>query len=69
MEKKYYKYNIEEIDKLLEDYLIKEEYLYKEQDDNKYMSKNGVIFNLKMFFKLNGQLIYRMLFKRKDSYE
>ena len=69
MKKEYYKYSIKEVDKLLENYLMKEEYLYKEKEDNKYMSKNGVIFNLKMFFKLNGQLIYRILFKRKDSYE
>ncbi len=69
IKKEYYKYSIKEVDKLLENYLMKEEYLYKEKEDNKYMSKNGVIFNLKMFFKLNGQLIYRILFKRKDSYE
>lgn len=69
MEKDYYKYNIKEIDKLLEKFLLKECYLDKEQEDNEYMSRAGGIFNLKMFFKLNGKLIYRMLFKRNDSYE
>lgn len=69
LEKKYYKYNIEDIDKLLEKYVLKECYLDKSQDDNEYMSRDGIIFNLKMFLKLNGQLIYRILFKRKTSKE
>lgn len=69
LEKRYYKYSLEDIDQLLESYFLKECYLDKNQEDNEYMSRVSVIFNLKMFFKLNGQLIYRMIFKRNDSYE
>ena len=65
LEKRYYKYNIKEIDKLLENYLLKECYLNKKQEDKSYMTKKGIIFNIKMFFKLNGQLIYRIIFKRR----
>lgn len=67
LKKKYYKYNIKEIDDLLKGYLLSEVNLEKNNEDNKYMKKENIIINLQKFFKLNGQLIYRMLFKR--SYE
>ena len=67
LKKKYYKYNIKEIDDLLKGYLLSEVNLEKNKEDNKYMKKENIIINLQKFFKLNGQLIYRMLFKR--SYE
>ena len=67
LKKKYYKYNIKEIDDLLKGYLLSEVNLEKNKEDNKYMKQENIIINLQKFFKLNGQLIYRMLFKR--SYE
>lgn len=69
MKKKYYKYDIKEIDKLLEKYLLNEYYLEKDKDDDAYMNRDGIILNLKKFFVLNGKLLYRMLFKRNDKYE
>lgn len=69
MEKKSYKYSIKDMDDLLNDYLYKECYLEKEADDKEYMSKVNMFQNIKLFFKLNATLIYRMLFKRNDSYE
>ncbi len=69
MKKDYYKYNIKEIDKLLEEYVIKECYLEKKYDDEIYMKKYGIIPNLRSFFLLNGKLLYRIIFKRNDRYE
>ena len=69
LEKKYYKYSIEDIDKLLDKYLCKEGYLQKQKEDEDYMRKIGLIFNIKLFFKLNAKLIYRMIVKRNKRYE
>lgn len=69
MKKKYYKYDIKEIDKLLDKYLLDEYYLEKDKDDDAYMNRDGIILNLKKFFVLNGKLLYRMLFKRNDKFE
>ena len=69
MKKKSHKYSIKEMDNLLKDYFYKECYLEKEDDDKEYMSKVNFFENVKLFFKLNTTLIYRMLFKRNDSYE
>ena len=63
MQKKYYKYDIKEIDELLDGFLWKECYLQKNQEDHEYMDRVGVVANLQMFLKLNGKLIYRILFK------
>lgn len=69
MKKKYYKYNIKEIEQLLEEYLLDEYYLEKNKDDIDYMKHEGIINYLKEFFVLNGKLLYRILFKRNDRYE
>lgn len=66
LNKKYYKYNIQEIDKLLTNYKYKEEYFNKTKIINKhYMDKINIFKNIYMFIKLNIELIYRILFKRK----
>lgn len=69
MEKEYYKYSIKDIDDLLKKFLLKECYLKKDKDDIEYMERVGILVNLKMFFKLNGKLIYRLIFKRNENYE
>jgi hypothetical protein len=69
LEKKYYKYNIKEIDNLLKKYFLKECYLERRQEDLEYMKRDSLIFNLKSFLELNGKLIYRILVKGNDSYE
>ena len=64
MNKKYYKYNIKELDQLLSKYTYKEEYFYKKKIENKdYMNKVSLISNINMFFKLNGKLLYRLFTK------
>lgn len=67
LDKKYYKYNIKDIDNLLEKFFIEESYLNKENEDDEYMNKKCYINNIKKFFILNGKLIYRILFKRNDE--
>ena len=69
LKKEYYKYDIREIDRLLEKYLSNECYLEKDKEDDAYMNRNGIILNLKSFFILNGKLLYRILFKRNDKSE
>jgi len=65
LSKKYYKYNIKEIDKLLTDYLYKEDYFYKTKIENiNYMDKVNILFNINTFFKLNGKLLYRITCKK-----
>lgn len=66
MKKKYYRYNIKDMDLLLSDYLYKEDYFKKDKIYNKdYMRRVNFFSNLGMFFKLNGKLIYRFWFKRR----
>jgi hypothetical protein len=69
LEKKYYKYNIKEIDNLLTEYLLTECYLEKNHEDIEYMKRNSFIFNLKLFLELNCKLIYRILFRGNENYE
>lgn len=70
MDKKYYKYNIKEIDNLLSDYFYKEELFNKTKIINKnYMDKVSIFKNIKGFLTINGKLIYRLIFKRNDNYE
>ena len=65
MSKKYYKYNIKELDILLSNYKYKEDYFYKTKIENKnYMDKVSFASNILMFFKLNGKLLYRIFSKR-----
>jgi len=65
MSKKYYKYNIKELDILLSNYKYKEDYFYKTKIENKnYMDKVSFVSNILMFFKLNGKLLHRIFSKR-----
>lgn len=69
MDKKYYKYSIEELDSLLTPYFYKETELEKTKEDEEYMKNAGFLANLKAFARLNGKLIYRIICKRKQRYE
>ncbi len=70
MNKKYYKYNIKELDNLLSDYFYKEELFYKKKNINKsYMDRVNIFKNIKGFLSINTKLIYRLLFKRNDNYD
>lgn len=69
LSREYYKYDIKEIDELLNNYLDKETFLEKSKEDTDYMSRVGIIKNIKSFFVLNGKLIYRIIFKRKKYME
>ena len=65
MRKKYYKYNIKELDILLSNYKYKEDYFYKTKIENKnYLDKVSFVSNILMFFKLNGKLLHRIFSKR-----
>lgn len=64
MDKPYYKYNIREMDDLLQDFFLKEGYLYKRKESGTYMKRPGLFYNAEKFFELNGKLIYRMIFRR-----
>lgn len=68
MNKKYYKYNIKDIDILLSNYKYKEEYFYKTKTQNEnYMDKVNFISNVGMFFKLNVKLLHRIFIKRNKE--
>lgn len=69
MDKRYYKYNIPEMDQLLSPYFYKETEMEKSKNDEEYMKNAGFLANLKSFGKLNGKLMYRILFKRNQRYE
>ena len=65
MNKKYYKYNIKELDILLSNYKYKEDYFYKTKIENKnYMDKVSFVSNIRMFLKLNGKLLHRIFSKK-----
>lgn len=66
MNKKYYKYSIKDIDKLLNEYFYIEKYFAKKEITNvDYMKKISIIKNVYSFFYLNMRLIYRIILKRK----
>lgn len=66
MSKPYYKYNIKELDELLNDYLYNEDYYKKKKIETKgYMNRVSVTKNILYFIKLNSKLIYRMVIKEK----
>ena len=70
LNKPYYKYNIREMDELLRDFFWKEGYLYKRKESRAYMRRQGLCYNVKKFFELNGKLIYRMIFRKTgETYE
>jgi hypothetical protein len=70
MSKPYYKYNIKELDELLNDYLYNEDYYEKKKIETKeYMKYVGIIKNILYFIKLNSKLIYRMAVKGKYKNE
>jgi hypothetical protein len=65
MTKKYYKYNIQELDMLLSNYKYQEKNFYKTKVQNtNYMDKVSFISNIVMFLKLNAKLLYRIFSKR-----
>ena len=68
--KEYYKYNIQDIDILLSDYLVEESFFSKEgEDDKNYMSMRGILWNIVLFLLLNIKLLYRIIFKRRKMRE
>ncbi len=69
MEKPFYKYNIPEMDKLLEKFPVEEILLDKKTEDEVYMQRISPVQNIKAAFCLNAALLYRMLCKRKEKYE
>lgn len=70
MSKPYYKYNIKELDELLNDYLYNEDYYKKKKIETKgYMNRVLVTKNILYFIKLNSKLIYRMVIKGKYKNE
>ena len=69
LQKKYYKYSIKDIDKLLNNFLYKEEYIQKKKDDKTYMQRVGLILNIKLFIILNIRLIFRIIMIRNKNYE
>ena len=70
MEKKYYKYNIKELDLLLKEYKYEEKEFIRGNNINKeYMNKVGIFKNIKLFVSLNCKLLYRLVVKRNDYYE
>lgn len=70
MEKKYYKYNIKELDLLLKEYKYEEKEFIRGNNINKeYMNKVGIFKNIKFFISLNCKLLYRLVVKRNDYYE
>ncbi len=60
LQKQYYKYDLRELDVLLEPYFVKECMLVKEREDEAYMQKVSFVQNAKSFCKLNQQLIERI---------
>ena len=66
MSKKYYKYSIKELDNMLTNYTYEEKHFHKIKNENKeYMNRVNFINNVFMFLRLNGKLIYRIIFKRR----
>lgn len=68
LDRQYHKYNIKEMDELLKDYLWKEEEFHKNTDDEEYMSRKVWLKNIGLYFKLNGQILFRMLFKSSSKF-
>lgn len=69
LDRQYHKYNIKEMDELLKDYLWKEEEFYINTDDEEYMSRKVWLKNIGLYFKLNGQILFRMLFKSRSKFD
>lgn len=70
LNKKYFKYNIKEIDNLLTPYFYEERIFKKEKIENiHYMEKVGMLKNIRNFLILNGKLIKRIITKRNDYNE
>lgn len=65
MDREYYKYSIEELDKLMTPYVKEEKYFSRERIENAhYMDRVGILYNIGSFIKLNGTLISRLLTKK-----
>ena len=65
LSRKYYRYSIKDMDRLLTGYLYKEEFFYKKSaQDGGYMKRVSPLINAGLFFRINSKLIYRMIFRR-----
>ena len=65
MDRKYYRYTIEELEELMASYEKEENYFSPETVENAhYMDKVGFWYNVGSFIKLNGTLITRLLTKK-----
>ena len=70
LERKYYKYDIRQMDELLTDFIYKEEYFYKNEIKTPdYMERCSIFKNIGMFLSLNFRLLFRIIFKRVEDYE
>lgn len=70
LDKKYYKYNIKEIDKILTPYFYEEGLFFKEKNETQgYMQHIGIPKNIYLFLRLNIILLYRLIFERSASFE
>ncbi len=64
MDRKYYQYSIKDLDHLLHEYIWKEGYFIKRKTESRnYMNRVSVTENMKLFFRLNSQLLSRMIKK------
>ena len=67
MERPYYKYTIEEMDKLMTPFFVKEDMFSPEKGENEhYMDYVPLIYNIGSFVNLNLILIKRMLTKKPE---
>ena len=64
LDKPYYKYTISELDDLLSEYFFEEKEFKREKVENEhYMRKIPLIYNIGAFIRLNAILLDRLLFK------
>lgn len=66
LSKPYYKYSIEDIDVLLNEYFYFEKDLEKKHNDFEYMKKSEIVKSFYYFLLINIKLVSRALFKRKE---
>lgn len=63
MDRKYYRYSIKDFDRLLSVFYNEENYLEKACEDTDYMAKINFFRNIRLYIRLNGILLYRLIFK------
>ena len=70
MDKKYYKYDIKELDKMLSDYvLVEKEFTREAVLTPDYMDRVNIFVNIGQFFKLVAILLWRLITKNPDNAE